>query len=113
VRGRPAARRRDNRLKVKPAVSTADLTAAALLYVDIYLEAGQTPHEKVLVHDPVIATYDQLRFTNRDDLAVLPPILDMMEFVIDELRAARMASGGSAVSAAWTRRLLRRRFAIK
>jgi hypothetical protein len=89
-----------NRLKVKPAVSTADLTAAALLYVDIYLDAGQTPHEKVLVQDPVIATYDQLRFTNRDDLAVLPPILDMMEFVIDELRAARMASGGSAVSAA-------------
>src|SRR4051812_36827526 len=81
-------------LKIKPAISTSDLTEAALLYVDIYNDSGQTPHEKTLVHDPVTPTYDRLRFTNRDDLAVLPPILDMMEFVVDELRAARMTSAG-------------------
>jgi hypothetical protein len=88
------------RLKIKPTISAADLTEAALLYVDIYTDSGQTPHEKALVHDPVAPIYDQLRFTKPDDMAVLPPILDMMEFVVDELRAARMASAGYAVPVA-------------
>jgi len=87
-------------LKVKPTISAADLTEAALLYVDIYIEPGQTPHQKVLVREPVTPAYDRLRFTNRDDMAVLPPILDMMEFVVDELRAARMASPGYGVPVA-------------
>ena len=87
-------------LKVKPTISAADLTEAALLYVDIYIEPGQTPHQKVLVCEPVTPAYDRLRFTNRDDMAVLPPILDMMEFVVDELRAARMASPGYGVPVA-------------
>jgi Glycosyl transferase family 2/Alpha 1,4-glycosyltransferase conserved region len=87
-------------LKVKPTISAADLTEAALLYVDIYIEPGQTPHQKVLVREPVTPAYDRLRFTNLDDMAVLPPILDMMEFVVDELRGARMASPGYAVPVA-------------
>ena len=70
------------------------------MYVDIYIEPGQTPHQKVLVREPVTPAYDRLRFTNRDDMAVLPPILDMMEFVVDELRAARMASPGYGVPVA-------------
>ena len=87
-------------LKVKPAISAADLTEAALLYVDIYIEPGETPHQKVLVREPVSPAYDRLRFTNPDDMAVLPPILDMMEFVVDELRAARMMSPGHAAPVA-------------
>ncbi len=87
-------------LKVKPAVSAADLTEAALLYVDIYIEPGETPHQKVLVREPVSPAYDRLRFTNPDDMAVLPPVLDMMEFVVDELRAARMMSPGHAAPVA-------------
>jgi hypothetical protein len=87
-------------LKAKPKISIADLTEAALLYVDIYHEPGRTPHRKVLVHEPVIPTYHHLRFTDLADMAVLPPILDMMEFVVDELRAARMASAGHSMPAA-------------
>ena len=87
-------------LKANPKISIADLTEAALLYVDIYHEPGRTPHRKVLVHEPVIPTYDHLRFTDLADMAVLPPILDMMEFVVDELRAARMASAGHSMPAA-------------
>ena len=87
-------------LKVKPTISAADLTEAALLYVDIYIEPGQTPHQKVLVREPVTPAYDRLRFTNPGDMAVLPPVLDMMEFVVDELRAARMASPGHAAPVA-------------
>ena len=86
--------------RVKPAISAADLTAAALLYVDIYIEPGETPHQKVLVREPVSPAYDRLRFTNPDDMAVLPPILDMMDFVVDELRAARMMSPGHAAPVA-------------
>ena len=87
-------------LQSKPAVSAADLTAAALLYDDIYAGSGQTPVERALVHEPVTPAYDRLRFTNRDDMAVLPPVLDMMEFVVDELRAARISSAGYAEPAA-------------
>ena len=79
-------------LQVKPAVSAADLTAAALLYADIYTQPGQIPHQKVLVRDPVTPTYEQLRYTNLIDIAALPPVLDMMDFLLGELRAARMAS---------------------
>ena len=78
-------------LKSKPAVSAADLTEAALLYVDIYNESGQTPHQKVLVFDPVTPAYDRLRFTDLIDVAVLPPILDMMDALLGELREARNA----------------------
>lgn len=78
-------------LKTTPAVSLADLTEAAILYVDIYNQPGQTPHQKVLVRDPVNPAYDRLRFTNLIDIAVLPPILDMMDVVVGELRKARAA----------------------
>jgi glycosyl transferase family 2 len=87
-------------LKSQPAVSAADLTAAALLYDDIYTGSGQTPVERALVREPVTPAYDRLRFTTREDMAVLPPVLDMMEFVVDELRAARMSSAGYAEPAA-------------
>jgi Glycosyl transferase family 2/Alpha 1,4-glycosyltransferase conserved region len=79
-------------LETKPTVSPDDLTKAALLYVDIYLQPGEAPHQKVLAYEPVIPSYHQLRFTDLVDVAVLPPILDMMDFLLDELRAARMAS---------------------
>ena len=65
-------------LKANPKISIADLTEAALLYVDIYHEPGRTPHRKVLVREPVIPTYDRLRFADLADMAVLPPVLDMM-----------------------------------
>jgi hypothetical protein len=78
----------------------ADLTAAALLYDDIYTGSGPTPVERELVREPVTPAYDRLHFTDRDDMAVLPPVLDMMEFVVDELRAARMSSAGYAEPAA-------------
>ena len=87
-------------LQVKPAVSAADLTAAALLYADIYTQPGQMPHQKVLVRDPVTPTYDQLRYTNLIDIAALPPVLDMMDFLLGELRAARMASAANALAPA-------------
>ena len=51
--------------------------------------AGQTPHQKVLVFDPVTPAYDRLRFTDLIDVAVLPPILDMMDALLGELREAR------------------------
>ena len=76
-------------LKAKPTVSAADLTEAALLYVDIYTEPGRTPHQKVLVREPMTPAYDRLRFTYLIEVAVLPPILDMMDVVLGELRAAR------------------------
>lgn len=76
-------------LKNRPIVSAADLTEAALLYVDIYAEPGQTPHQKVLVRKPLTPAYDRLRFTELIDVAVLPPILDMTDVLIGELRAAR------------------------
>ena len=52
-------------LKVKPTISAADLTEAALLYVDIYIEPGQTPHQKVLVREPVTPAYDRLHKSRR------------------------------------------------
>jgi hypothetical protein len=55
----------------------------------------------VLVREPVIPTYDRLRFADLADMAVLPPVLDMMEFVVDELRATRMASAGQSKPAAF------------
>jgi glycosyl transferase family 2 len=78
-------------LKAKPAVSAADLTEAALLYVDIYNESGQIPHQKVLAFDPVTPAYDRLRFPDLIDVAVLPPVLDMMDALLEELREARDA----------------------
>jgi Glycosyl transferase family 2 len=78
-------------LKSKPAITAADLTEAALLYVDIYNESGQTPHQKVLMFDPATPAYDRLRFTDLIDVAVLPPILDMMDALLGELREARNA----------------------
>jgi len=80
-----------DQLKAKPAVSAADLTEAALLYVDIYNKAAQTPHQKVLAFEPVTPSYDRLRFTDLINVAVLPPILDMMDAVLGELREARNA----------------------
>jgi Glycosyl transferase family 2 len=85
-------------LKSKPVPSAADLTEAALLYVDIYGQPDQTPHHKVLVRDPLTPTYDRLRFTNPVDIAFLPPMLDMMDVLVDELRGARGASAAHAAS---------------
>jgi hypothetical protein len=79
-------------LKGKPAVSVADLTEAALLYVDIYLQPGSTPHRKVLVRDPVVPAYARLRFAELVAPKVLPPILDMAEFLLAELRETRPSS---------------------
>jgi hypothetical protein len=78
-------------LKAKPTVSAADLTEAALLYVDIYTEPGRTPHQKMLVREPMTPAYDRLRFTYLIEVAVLPPVLDMMDVLLGELRAARPA----------------------
>jgi hypothetical protein len=78
-------------LKAKPAVTAADLTEAALLYVDIYNESGQTPHQKVLAFEPVTPAYDRLRFTDLIDVAVLPPVLDMMDALLGEVRETRKA----------------------
>ena len=78
-------------LKAKPAVTAADLTEAALLYVDIYNESGQTPHQKVLAFEPVTPAYDQLRFTDLINVAVLPPVLDMMDALLGEIRETRNA----------------------
>lgn len=77
------------RIKAKPAISAADLTEAALLYVDIYNDSLQTPHEKVLAFEPIIPAYERLRFPDLIDVAVLPPILDMMDALLGELREAR------------------------
>lgn len=76
-------------LKKRPIISDADLTAAALLYVDIYTEPGRMLYQKVLVREPVPLAYDRLRFTEFIDVAVLPPILDMMDVLLGELNAAR------------------------
>lgn len=76
-------------LKKRPNVAAADLTAAALVYVDIYTEPGRMLHQKVLVREPMTPAYDRLRFTEFIDVAVLPPILDMMDVVLDELRTGR------------------------
>jgi hypothetical protein len=78
-------------LKAKPTPSATDLTEAALLYVDIYCEPGTTDHEKVLVREPVRPTYDRLRYMHLANIAFLPPMLDMMDVLVDEIRAARRA----------------------
>ena len=78
-------------LKKKPIVSAADLTEAALLYVDIYNGSVPTPHQKLLTFDPVTPAYDRLHFTDLIDVAVLPPVLDMMDALLEELRVARNA----------------------
>jgi hypothetical protein len=78
-------------LKNRPIVSVADLTEAALLYADIYTEPEPTPHQKVLVREPLTLAYDRLRLTDLIDVAVLPPVLDMMDVLLGELRAARPA----------------------
>ena len=83
-------------LKTKPVLSAPDLTEAALLYVDIYGQPDQTPHRKMLVRDPVTPTYDRLQFTNPVDIAFLPPMLDMMDALVDELRVARVGSAAHA-----------------
>lgn len=46
-------------LKSKHIPSLADLTEAALLYVDIYAQPDLTPHHKLLVREPVTPTYDR------------------------------------------------------
>ena len=79
-------------LKSGPIPSAADLTDAALLYVDIYGQPGETRHHKVLVREPVTPTYDRLRFTSLVDIRFLPPMLDMMDALVDELRATRAKS---------------------
>jgi glycosyl transferase family 2/alpha 1,4-glycosyltransferase len=87
-------------LKSKHIPSLADLTEAALLYVDIYAQPDLTPHHKLLVREPVTPTYDRLRFTNLIDVTCLPPILDMTDFLIDELRGARTVSAAPSASRA-------------
>ncbi len=77
------------KLKARPVVSAADLTDAALLYVDIYAQPEQTPYQKMLVREPMVPAYERLHFTDLIDVAVLPPILDMMDVLIGELREAR------------------------
>jgi hypothetical protein len=81
-----------DRIKTRPAISADDLTEAALLYVDIYNDSLQTPHQKVLAFEPMTPAYDRLRCTDLIDVAVLPPILDMMDALLGELRGARQGS---------------------
>jgi hypothetical protein len=76
-------------LKRKPSVSAADLLDAALLYVDIYLQPEATRHRKLLIREPLAPAYQRLRYTDLIEIDVLPPILDMMEMLLDELRQAR------------------------
>ncbi len=87
-------------LAIKPAISAADLTAAALLYADIYIQPEQKPHRKVLACEPVIPAYEELRYSDIADVAVLPPILDMMDFLLGELRTVRMAAPARPIPAA-------------
>src|SRR4029453_4912122 len=49
---------------------------------------------------PVPPKNSRLRFTNPVDIAFLPPMLDMMDVLVDELRAARGASAAHAASGA-------------
>jgi glycosyl transferase family 2/alpha 1,4-glycosyltransferase len=88
-------------LAIKPAISAADLTAAALLYADIYIQPEPAPHRKVLAYEPVVPAYERLRCTDMAEVAVLPPILDMMDFLLGELRTVRMASPARAIPAAF------------
>src|SRR5262249_51694645 len=74
---------------------------AALLYADIYIQPEQKPHRKVLAYEPVVPAYERLRFTDMAEVAVLPPILDMMDFLLGELRTVRMASPARAIPAAF------------
>ena len=69
--------------------TATDLTDAALLYVYIYAQPEQTPYQKMLVREPMVPAYERLHFTDLIDVAVLPPILDMMDVLIGELRKAR------------------------
>jgi Alpha 1,4-glycosyltransferase conserved region len=80
------------KLRTNPVVTVADLTEAALLYVDIYLQPEQTPHRKLLVREPVTPSYDRLQFASLINVAVLPPILDMAELLVGELREVRAAT---------------------
>jgi Glycosyl transferase family 2/Alpha 1,4-glycosyltransferase conserved region/Glycosyltransferase sugar-binding region containing DXD motif len=79
-------------LKRKPSPSVADLTEAALVYLDIYGQPGETRHHKVLVREPVVPAYDRLRYQDLVTVAFLPPILDMMDVLVDELRTTRAAA---------------------
>ncbi|HEY7665054.1 MAG TPA: glycosyltransferase family 2 protein [Xanthobacteraceae bacterium] len=83
-------------LKRKPTPAIADLTEAALLYADIYGQPGEAPHHKVLVREPLTPAYERLRFTHLVDIAFLPPMLDMMDFLVDELHAMRRASAAQS-----------------
>lgn len=77
-------------LATRPDISQADLTAAALLYADIYLQPVQARYQKVFAYEPVTPAYQRLQFVDMTEVAVLPPILDMMDFLIGELRTVRM-----------------------
>lgn len=79
-------------LATRPDISQADLTAAALLYADIYLQPVQARYQKVFAYEPVTPAYQRLQFVDMTEVAVLPPILDMMDFLIGELRTVRMRS---------------------
>jgi hypothetical protein len=89
-----------DRLRSRAALSPAELRALALIYVDIYMQPGDTPHEKVLVRDPVTPAYERLHFPELAAPAVLPPILDMLDFLVDELRGARLAPPPAPVAVA-------------
>ena len=85
-----------DQIKRKPALSADDLTEAALLYVDIYLETGSVRHQKIRVRDPVAPRYERLRFADLVEVNVLPPVIDMAEFLMGELRELQLAAGGAA-----------------
>lgn len=87
-------------LKRKPNISVADLTEAALVYLDIYGQPGETRHHKVLVSEPMAPAYDRLRYPSLINITFLPPILDMMDFLVDELRATRAAAAVQSASEA-------------
>jgi Glycosyl transferase family 2 len=86
-------------LKARPTVTAADLTEAALLYVNIYNLPGATPHQNMLTYEPLSPAYDQLRYADLIKVSVLPPLLDMMDVLIGELGRERATAAESTAAA--------------
>jgi hypothetical protein len=81
-------------IKANRRVSAADLTEAALSYVDMHHRTGKTPHRKVLRREPMAPAYDGLQFPELMDVAALPMVLDMLDGLLEELREARQGTAG-------------------
>src|SRR5262249_15601039 len=78
-----------DQLKSKSRLTAADLLEAALLYVDIYLQPKRTPHRKLLIRDPLVPSYQRLRYAGLIRIDVLSSLLDVTEPLLGELRRLR------------------------